>query len=258
MWYTGKSTVDYPRRIHYADSPDGIHFTKYGVVVDIGGTNDFDGVQTQMPCVIFHNGLWKMWYVGHKNTTGRGWYTIGFATSPTGKAPWTKYGKVFDVSSDPDAFDSDTVREPSVIYDKEDSLFKMWYNGTKVGEHFGCTGFATSPDGIIWTRVSQITSDAEIMYNGEVIKLNGVYYMWHNSGPDIDYSVSRDGIHWTRCDCSPVIKPAPGTFYSAYCQAPSPVYDSTQKKLYLYFNGADTLNETCRIGVFWTIFNQGY
>ena len=258
MWYTGKSNHDYPRRIHLATSNDGINFTKVGAVLGPGAYLGFDGAQVHMPTVIWHDNQWKMWYAGHRVTycdgpctpeQTAGWNTIGYATSPDG-INWTKYGQVFDVDPDLDAFDSDTVREPTVLFDPSDSLFKMWYNGTKFEEHFGPTGYATSPDGINWTRIAQV-SQTEDFLRGGVIKIGGFFYMFYNNQDRIDYAVSADGIDWLEYDGNPVMVKDSGTWEAGYLQAPSLVYEADQNKLIMYYNAFDGSTE--RIGGAWTM-----
>ena len=247
MWYTGSPDVApggfSERKIHLATSNDGVNFTKQGVVVSKTPGNLFfwDGVQVHMPTVIWHNNQWMMWYVGHNNGGSPGWYKIGLATSQNGIS-WTKYGMVFDVNPDPNAFDSDTVRQPAVLFDPDDNLYRMWYNSTDNSqEAFGPTGYAESPDGINWTRIAQI-ADApghfgRRLEGNDVLKIGNVFHSFHNQGPYLSYAVSFDGIVWLDSPQSPVLVTTQNTWDRGYVQAPSVVYHPASGVLNLYYNG---------------------
>ena len=193
------------------------------------------------PSVIWDDtsNLWKMWY-----TAGSLTYGIHYATSPDGVS-WSIYGSnpVFAVDPNPAAWDKTSVRYPSVIYDADESLYKMWYWGNNddvdpgIYGDFG-TGYATSPDGINWTRQGQI-SDRTRLQTGSVLKINGKYFMFHNVGPHIGSSMSLDGISWDDDPANPVIMAATGAWNPSYIQAPSMVYDSSANILRIFYNGAN-------------------
>jgi len=50
------------------------------------------------------------------------------------------------------AWDEGRVDNPVVLYDPDDQLFKMWYSGRDADHHNGRIGYATSADGISWTK----------------------------------------------------------------------------------------------------------
>jgi len=233
MWYTG-DVASSTRKIFLATSSDGISWTKNGQVLSDDG-------HTHMPSVIWdaNESLWKMWY-----TSGSIAYGIHYATSANGVS-WTIYGSnpVFAVDSNPVAWDKTSVRSSEVIYDADDSLYKMWYWGNNDDTDPGTygihgTGYATSPDGITWTRQGQI-SDSTRLITGEVLKINGKYFMIHGVGPHIGYSMSLDGIGWDDDPDNPVIMAATEAWNPSYIQAPSIVYDSGANLLRIFYNGAD-------------------
>ena len=106
--------------------------------------------------------------------------------------------------------DSDTwdqhIRERGYIL-LEDGIYKMWYSGYKGGDNDPKSlGYATSTDGINWTRYPQnpIFSKkwTEDMF---VMKVNGTYYMYaeganyenQEATNDIAHLLtSPDGINW--------------------------------------------------------------
>ena len=193
-----------------------------------------------MPSVLWDAtaNLWKMWY-----TSGSP-YGIHYATSSNGVS-WSIYGSnpVFAVDPNPAAWDKTSVRSPAVIYDADDGLYKMWYWGNNDDSAPGTygdygTGYATSPDGINWTRQGQISDESRLI-TGDVLKINGKYFMFHNVGPHIGYSMSLDGVGWDDDPANPVIMAATGAWNPSYIQAPSMVYDDTANILRIFYNGAD-------------------
>lgn len=81
----------------------------------------------------------------------------------------------------------------------EDSLYKMWYTGYKGDDSVTkYLGYATSPDGINWTRypknpifIGKWTEDVGIVKN------EGKYYMFAEGRNDVAHLLlSNDGINW--------------------------------------------------------------
>ena len=144
MWYTGG---DGPQMsIGYATSPDGIAWTKHegNPVLDVGPSGAWDNLILFTSSVLFDGTGYRMWYGGIDGFHER----IGYATSSDGIV-WTKYGgnPVLDVG-DLGTWDERDISGPCVLFDGEE--FAMWYagsNGTR-----GRIGYATSPDGIVWTK----------------------------------------------------------------------------------------------------------
>ncbi len=71
--------------IGLATSEDGLVFTRQGLVLDVGGPGDWDGVAVGWPTVFFDNGRWQLWYRGYDGVTWR----VGRATSIDGTT-WIK------------------------------------------------------------------------------------------------------------------------------------------------------------------------
>jgi hypothetical protein len=100
-------------------------------------------------------------------------------------------------------WESASVFEPSIIF--EDNMFKMWYSG---GDYNPYIGYATSTDGITWTKPyttpilgSGYGGESGIACRSSVFKDNGTYYMYYSNG--IGYpgnylkrATSTDGITW--------------------------------------------------------------
>jgi predicted GH43/DUF377 family glycosyl hydrolase len=108
----------------------------------------WDNGQVRDPVVVRVNNTWFMYYSG--NTSGGGW-RIGLAKSYDNGFTWVRpvSNKVMDVGQS-GKFDDQSVRSPTVIFDKDRYL--MFYVGYDSATGAGNIGVATSTDGITWTR----------------------------------------------------------------------------------------------------------
>ena len=136
-------------RIGTATSSNGLTWTKYGSnpVITIGAVGTFDALHVNDPCVVKAGSTYYLWYsAAHPPNDGQ----IGLATSSDG-VTWTKYGSA-PVMAENDGLGAYEyfVNTPSVIY--EDSVFRMWYQGWTSDLAQVCVCYATSSDGITWTR----------------------------------------------------------------------------------------------------------
>ncbi len=167
MWYTGMDD-GWITRIGYATSPDGIAWTRSlaNPVLTPGGPAEWDGNGTIGASVLFIGGVYRMWYTGGGVS---GVTRIGYATSPDGTS-WTKYGgNPVLVAGSPGDWDSDGVGLPCVLYNG--SAYEMWFSGFD-GSNRGRIGYATSSDGINWTK-----------YTGNPILTEGLPGEWDDQGP---------------------------------------------------------------------------
>lgn len=145
---------------------------------------------------------------------------IGYVESEDG-LNWTLPRVVF--SPDPTSdWEAHEVNRPSIV--KKDGIYHMWYTGQMYpGDEvhgYSAIGYATSPDGFIWTRYHQPVLRPEQMWEGRSVmcpdvrwdEVGKIYRMWYSGGeigePDaIGYAESRDGIHWSRYNNNPVFQP---------------------------------------------------
>jgi hypothetical protein len=195
-----------------------------------------DTASVSAPCAGIANGnvCYRLWYVG-ENVIG-GTPRIGHAVSADG-VNWARVsgagtgGSVLDVGLS-GQFDSAGVTYFSVI--KDGNTFKIWYTGTtNVSGLNDGIGYATSTDGVNWTRVNgplaggavlrasgqANTFDRDEAYVPYVIKdvasaeapCSGIpngsvcYRMWYEGANTtggykflIGYAVSPDGVNWAR------------------------------------------------------------
>ena len=146
LWYHGYQNGI--RRIGYATSPDGIVWTKFAgnPVVNVGTAGAWDATQASDPRVLRVGSGYVMFYIGGNIPPGTSQiYHIGRATSPDG-ASWAKDPQ--PVISATQAWESGSLGPLGVLY--EDGGYKAWYAaGSPADDKMG---YATSQDGISWTK----------------------------------------------------------------------------------------------------------
>jgi fibronectin type 3 domain-containing protein len=128
----------------------------------------------------------------------------------------------------PGAWD-EIVREKVWVLQEESGQYRMWYVGhTSAGQTTSKVGYATSPDGITWTRhpgnpvINRTVKDQDICV---LRRADGVLNMYVEVNDDwIDLFTSNDGIAWTphpanplKTDAaSPVVWQEGGNWYMLY------------------------------------------
>lgn len=186
------------------------------------------------PTVIYHEDTFRLWAscVGEDHN----YASICYAESDDGSM-WSPLMIVFRPGAS-GAWDGQKVEVPTVILDDTEKdlarRYKMWYGGADAkGPNLTKIGYATSPDGITWTRIPAEQSldgaeglvmipgatvgDAGIVSDPTVLKKGDMFHMWFNSfGSNedilISYATSLDGIHWTKFAGNPVLRPAPNSW----------------------------------------------
>ena len=254
MWYTGLHVGPWPE-IGYATSSDGKSWTKYGAnpVLTKGAPGAWDDEGVGSCCVIKESDTsYKMWYTGTPDSSFGAVPAIGYAISSDG-VTWTKQGRVFQGT---DAWEAAGVLSPIVIKES-DTSYKMWYSGRAADGGIGSLqiGYATSSDGINWTRsasnpvLPKGTSgdwDSQGVGVGTVIRENSTYMMWYTgykgSGEGeievaIGYASSRDGMSWTKSGRNPVLSKGDG-WEKKGVGAPWVTYSSRTYRM--WYSGLDT------------------
>jgi predicted GH43/DUF377 family glycosyl hydrolase len=165
------------------------------------------------PCVLFNSdsARYEMWFSAtpglRSDPTWRP-YSVGFAVSNDG-INWSMYPSPV-LSPDSGKWDSFTTDAPQVL--RENGQYKMWYSSYKGGTSPGYFGYATSPDGIHWTKYSgnpifgpgTAAWEAAGPYSCNVVPKQGGYRMWYDGYNlsittwKIGYAESSDGVNWIR------------------------------------------------------------
>lgn len=142
MWYTGESYSLLGWRIFHATSPDGITWTRQGMVMDLGFQGVYDSWGLAHVCVLKEmDGTYSMWYSGYNGSN----YRILHATSSNGLS-WTSDGLAMDIGP-PGSLEDYGVLAPSVIFARN-GTYQMYYSGGWSGDSSKVRIFyASSPDG---------------------------------------------------------------------------------------------------------------
>jgi len=221
MWYNGTASNGIPY-IGYASSADGVIWTKHAgnPVMEVLTQSWESYYYFGNPEVLFDGTTYKMWYHSGRGSES---ISIGYATSVDG-INWTKYANnpVLQKGGSGD-WDVFGVFYPDVIF--ANNLYHMWFSGT---ENLSATfkkGYATSVDGINWTKYENNpvlspgpeTYDQDNLWGATTIYEEGVLKMWYvgklsGSASTINYATS------THTDV------AGGPVYGTWTLANSPYY----------------------------------
>ncbi|HEX9052487.1 MAG TPA: hypothetical protein VF841_18315 [Anaeromyxobacter sp.] len=209
MWYNGSAepfncptgTLASDRRIGYAESADGVHWTKRydgagpgGSVLPLGAQGELDAQQVGYVWVLKDGDQYRMYYSANDALN---YWRVALAVSSDGRT-WTKVrgkianGAVLDLGP-PGAFDAACAYQPSVVKERAD-LYRMWYRGCSAPGKFGgpsggTIGYAESNDGVTWVKIPQPGPGGAALGPGPA----GAF----DSGGLTTPSVSEDASGWT-------------------------------------------------------------
>ena len=148
-----------------------------------------------------------------------------------------------------ETWDSGGVRDPSVLF--KDGVFEMWYTGGGPGfTDLGEVGRALSIDGASWRKDKDNPVlkkggsgawDALGLLTPYVLFDEGIYKMWYTgAGMDgvvaIGYATSTDGVHWTKFEGNPLIKPGEFNTWDGFAVL-SPVVIREQDRYKMWYVG---------------------
>ncbi|HEX9710822.1 MAG TPA: hypothetical protein VGB42_12760 [Candidatus Thermoplasmatota archaeon] len=191
-----------------------LNFTEYASNPLFGpaaGTWYVDGPETGAGIAV-GNEIWL--YAHGVNSAGK--YAVGRLVSTNGGYGWSADASPV-LSPTASAWDSGQILWPSILY--EGGVYKMWYMGT-VSWDVADIGYATSPDGINWTKYAgnpiftNASGSAWDNYNvgwPQVVKVGSTYFMYYSGRVNTDarksigLATSTDGTNWTRHPSNPVI-----------------------------------------------------
>ena len=196
MWYGGQGE-DGHDRIHYAESRDGLRWKKKGVVLEDKTANHVND-----PSVVHARNRYFMYYtVAGTGVVDR----IDVAVSKNG-IDWRRQGTALRAGK-PGAWEGLLVGRPSVLF--EDGQFKMWYDGRKdlppnapdadapkSPTSKRSVGYATSRDGLRWTRHGKNPVYGDDAGGVHVIRTESCYIMVYESHIGTKIAGSRDGLSW--------------------------------------------------------------
>lgn len=231
-----------PRKsVALTESADGVHWSTPVVVLGPTDKTDWEA-DINRPVVLKKADTYHMWYTGQ----ARGRSRIGYATSPDGKA-WTRESPK-PVLFPQQPWEKVAVMCPHVLWDPKQRQFRMWYSG---GEQYepDAIGYATSPDGLTWTRRPQPVFQADPGSAWEkrkvtacqVVPEGDAFLMFYIGFADVNHAQigvarSPDGVGgWQRHPANPIIRPEPGKWDEDACYKPFAVFDG--QRWLLWYNG---------------------
>ncbi|MGL4597334.1 MAG: hypothetical protein ACRCYO_07400, partial [Bacteroidia bacterium] len=229
-WYSGAGWLPNDTLTHvsigYAWSLDGLSWTAYTgnpVYQHSANPNDPDFYGTETASVLYDSTApathrYRMWYSGKQDESDpNGDYKVCHAFSSNGIA-WTRYtGNPVMLAGDSTEWNNRMITNVSVILDG--GIFKMWfaapdiYFNNQATDFKGNIGYATSPDGLVWTKHPSPVLQAGVGGSPDsasaaepcVLKIGTTYYMWYsmiNSWAIENFAVghawSNDGINWIK------------------------------------------------------------
>lgn len=216
-------------------------------VLEPGLPGEWDDEARSATTVFFDGSTYHMWFYGFGSNQAES--AIGHATSPDG-VDWTMdpLNPVLTAGA-PGDWDEDGLVGSAVIHDG--ALFHLWYGG--VGGGVTRVGYATSPDGSIWTKypgnpvmdVGGSGSGYAVMVRpGTVIVEDDVYRMWFTASAGdwllwVGYAESTDdGITWTARNPVWVLRAGsdPGAWDGTAVANPYVIFDGST--YHMWFAGA--------------------
>ncbi len=141
MWYSGFMSPNW--RILYANSSDGLTWTKHGVAVNISSPGGHDSSHAYYQAVV-KTDEYKMWYTGFDGLSMK----ILYANSSDGLA-WNKYAEPVTPSGPGIVHGDANIAAPSVAF--EAGQYHMFFD-----RHDGLrmrTMYAVSQDGLEWSEI---------------------------------------------------------------------------------------------------------
>ncbi len=208
MWYWDVGSLYNVSAIGYAESPDGVDWYNLqpcinGTVPIVSGVASWNRGSYGPSDILYNPGTDWVFTMYYDGTTG-GTESIGLGFSNDG-ITWTGYDADNDGNADPvlsgtsvGEWDYNYVSRATIIKNADDD-YEMWYSGGIGAMNHGI-GYATSSDGITWTRdpipIFHKTDGGADWRNSRtytpmVIKDGCSYKMWF-TGKDMaegDYSI---------------------------------------------------------------------
>jgi len=193
-------------------------------------------------CVLFIDGIYKMWYTCQAN----GHSYIGYAESADGISFEHKFEE--PILSPELEWERESVMNPCVIY--EDGIYRMWYSAGETYEP-NVIGYAESADGIHFKRMQNepaLSANSECFYEQDriggcqVVKTEDMgYVIFYIGYSDIDTACicaahSDDGItSWVRSPLNPLVYPTKGEWDGDACYKPSVIFEDGKWRI--WYNG---------------------
>ncbi len=240
MWFSWRPK----KSIAEVESADGIHWSEPKIVLLPNAASGWED-DVNRPGVVKRPDGYHLWYTGQAH----GHSAIGHAFSADGRK-WERTSTL-PVLTPELPWEKVAVMCPDVMWDE--SQYRMYYSG---GEQYepDAIGYATSSDGLHWTKAGQPIFAADPSHAWEqhkvtacqVIRRENWFIMFYIGFRDINHAAigiarSRDGIHdWERLPGNPIIQPEAGQWDGEACYKPAVVFESggaSGGRWRLWYNG---------------------
>ena len=244
MWYTGYDGSRF--RMMFADSPDGLTWTKRGIAINVlTAPWNFDSVAGMS--VIKEGTTYHMWFAGGFWTGGPEgyWARIYYATSSDGLS-WSIQGVVLDLGP-LGSWEDSMIASPWVVQDGG-GLYRLYYNAWDgVTQRIG-VATSTTKMGFIRHAGNPILdlgpagSWDDAWLGPEAVTIGPQWTMYYaaNDGATmrLGLAFSSDGYAWTKWPGNPwmVGDPTPAWDSGGLASA-APVWDPAGERL--YYAGSD-------------------
>ena len=129
MWYSGGGWAE-PDALGYAESPDGINWTKYAdnPFMLPNPANNFEALRLAAPEIVLQDGWHYMFYIGFEELFNA---HICLARSKDGINEWEHCRDNPIIRGGlPDSFDYGNTYKSSLYYDKDNDRWFLYYNGS--------------------------------------------------------------------------------------------------------------------------------
>ena len=135
MWYAGGETYE-PNALGYAESDDGIHWTKskFNPIFVKDEKNHYEQDRIGGCQIIRTEDMgYVMFYIGYENIDKA---QVCIARSDNGITGWEKSPLNPIISPTPGSWDSDACYKPSFLWNEDKNCWMIWYNGRKQTDEF--------------------------------------------------------------------------------------------------------------------------
>lgn len=207
MFYTGLD-VNYTSSIGMAVSTNGVNWTQRAdPVLKAGGNGTWDSQAVYFPAVAWNGTEYLMYFTGYNQTT----IGIGVAFSKD-LVRWQEYSGNPVLSPGPGAYDTVSVTSHTVMFDAP--LYRMWYSGRYPVNYTHSIGYATSVDGLHWTKyvgnpvITRSTNNDSYIFGPwgpTVVSVGSEYFAAYETDGRVSSATSSDGVHW-RASASPFLR----------------------------------------------------
>ena len=224
MWYSAWNVSDDDWHFGYAESADGIDWTRQSSpVLSNDASSEWDSYWGLTPYVVKENETtYTMYYAGTQATSNSNWF-IGCAHSTDG-INWTREAENPIIGHE-GPWGSDWVHIP--VVKKIDENYVMWFSGATAGASHAQIGTAISSDGVHWRKdylynpiqsqgISGTWNEVGV-YPLEVFEIEGEFKLYYGAVDD-----SWDYVGYGYSSYDPKIVP-PGEVSGTWTKADSPI-----------------------------------